>query len=149
MYLLIYIFTYFTMKKKKKKGNPRNRRNLVQTITDADYKSLLHGLEQAAGGISLRLNADKTEFICFNQRGDISVLNGISLKLVEKFTYLGSSISSTENNINTRLAKAWAAIDDRLSIIWKSGLSDKIKHNFFPCSVRVDSTIRMHHIDAD
>ena len=31
--------------------------------------------------------------------------------------------------INKRLAKAWAAID-RLPIIWKSDLSDKIKGNF-------------------
>ena len=40
----------------------------------------------------------------FNQRGDISTLNGSSLKLVDKFTYLGSSVSSTED-IKTRLHK--------------------------------------------
>ena len=57
--------------------------------------------------------------MCFNQRGDISTLNGSSLKLVDKFTYLGSSVSSTETDINTRLAKTWTAID-RLSVIWKS-----------------------------
>ena len=34
------------------------------------------------------------------------------------------------NDINMRLANAWTAID-RLSIIWKSVLSDKIKRNFF------------------
>ena len=67
--------------------------------------------------------------MCFNQRGDIFTLNGRSLKLVDKFTYLGSSISSTENDLNTWLAKAWTAID-RLSVIWKSDLSDKIKHSF-------------------
>ena len=33
--------------------------------------------------------------------------------------YLGSSVSSTERDINMRLAKAWTATD-RLSIIWKS-----------------------------
>ena len=38
----------------------------------------------------------------------------ISLKLVDKFTYLGSSVLSTETDINTRLAKALTAID-RLS----------------------------------
>ena len=53
----------------------------------------------------------KTEFMSFNQRGDISTLNGRSLKLVDKFTYLGSRISSTENDINTWLVKAWTAID--------------------------------------
>ena len=68
--------------------------------------------------------------MCFNQRGDISTQNGGLLKLVDKFTYLGSSVSSTENDINTRLAKAWTAFD-RLSVIWKSDQSDKIKRSFF------------------
>ena len=37
-------------------------------------------------------------------------LHGSSLKLVDKFTYLGINVSSTESDINTRLAKAWTAI---------------------------------------
>ena len=65
----------------------------------------------------------------FNRRGDISTLNGTTLKLVDKFTYLGSSVSSTENDINTRPAKAWTA-NDNLSVIWKSDLTDKIKRSF-------------------
>ena len=56
------------------------------------------------------------------------------MKLVDKFTYLGSCVSSTENDINMRLAKAWTAID-KLSTIWKSELSDKIKHNIFQAGV--------------
>ena len=79
----------------------------------------LHSLEQAAGGIGLHMNADKIEYICFNQKGDMSTLNDGSLKLVDKFTYLRSSILSTENDINMRLAKTWIVIK-RLSIIWKS-----------------------------
>ena len=43
-------------------------------------------------------------------RGDFSTRKGDPLKLVDKFTYLGSSVSSTEDDINTRLAKAWTAI---------------------------------------
>ena len=96
----------------------------MQTITDVDYannsellantstqaKTQLHTLEWAAASIGLHVNADKTEYICFNQRGDISTLNGSSLKLVDNFTYLRSSVSSTETDINTRLAKAWTAI---------------------------------------
>ena len=35
-------------------------------------ESLLHSLEQAASGIGLYVNADKTEYMCFNQRGNIS-----------------------------------------------------------------------------
>ena len=86
--------------------------------------------------------------MCFNQRGDISTLNGSSLKLVDKFTYQGSSVSSTETDINTQLAKAWTAIN-RLSVIWKSGLTDKIKRTFFPSSSHVDTAIWMHNMDTN
>ena len=43
------------------------------------------------------------------------------LVLVDKFPYLGSSVSSTENDISMELEKAWFAID---KLIWKSDLSD-------------------------
>ena len=92
---------------------------LAKTITDADYaddiailantpnqaETLLHSLERAAAGIGLHVNAHKTEYMCFNQAGDISTLDGTSLKLVDKFTYLGSSVSSTEKDIDTQLTK--------------------------------------------
>ena len=66
---------------------------------------------------------------------------------MDKSNYLRSSISSTENDPNTRLAKAWTAID-WLSVIWKSDLTDKIKRSFFTSSDRVDTAIWMHHMDA-
>ena len=72
--------------------------------------------------------------MCFNQRGDISTLKGDPLKLVDKFPYPRSSVSSTENDFNTQLAKAETAID-RLSVIWKSDLTDKIKCSFFQAAV--------------
>ena len=85
-------------------------------------------------GDSLYVNAHKTEYMCYNQTGDISTLDGTALKLVDKFTYLGSSIESTEKDIDTRLTKAWTAIN-RLSIIWKSDLTDKMKRSFFQAAV--------------
>ena len=126
----------------------KEKRHTAQTITDADYaddiallantptqtETLLHSLEWAATGIALHVNADKTEYMCFNQRGDISTLKSSSLKLMDKFTYLGSSISSTETNINTQLAKSWTALD-RLSVISESDLTDKVKHSFFQAAV--------------
>ena len=102
--------------------------------TLAQAKSLLHSLEWVAGGIDLHVNANKTEYMCFNQSGDISTLNGSSLKLVDKFTYLGSSVSTTEKDINTRIAKVWIAIE-KLSVIWRSDLTNKIKHSFFQTTV--------------
>ena len=93
-------------------------------------ESLLHHLEKDIGSIGLHVNADKTEYMCFNQRGDISTLKHSSHKLVDKFTYLRSSVSSMENDISMWLVKEWTAID-RLSVIQKSDLSDKIKCSFF------------------
>ena len=126
----------------------RSRRNPAKTITNADYaddiailantpnqaKTLLHSLERAAAGIGLHVNAQKTEYMSYNQTGDITTQDGTTLKLVDKFTYLGSSVSSTEKDIDTRLTKAWTAIN-RLSIIWKLDLTDKIKRSFFKAAV--------------
>ena len=81
---------------------------LANTPTQA--KSQLRGRERAAAPIGLHVKPDKTEYICFNRRGDISTLNGSSLKLLDKFTDLGSSVSLTEKDINARLAKAWTVI---------------------------------------
>ena len=72
--------------------------------------------------------------MCYNQTGDIYTLDGTSLKLVDKFTYLGSSVSSNEKDIDTRLTKAWTVFD-RLSIIWKSDLAHKMKRSFFQALV--------------
>ena len=126
----------------------RSRRLPAKTITYADYaddieilantpnraETLLHSLERAEAGIDLHVNAHKTEYMCNTQTGNISTQDGTSLKLVDKFTYLGSSVSSTEKDIDTQLTKAWTAID-RLSIIWKSDLADKMKRSFFQAAV--------------
>ena len=72
----------------------------LKTITDADYaddiailantpdqaETLLHSLERAVTGIGLYVNAHKTEYMNYNQTGDISTLDGTPLKLVYKFT---------------------------------------------------------------
>ena len=132
----------FKLTKKRSRSYP------TKTITNADYaddiailantpnqaKTLLQILERATAGIGLHVNAHKTEYMCFNQTGDISTQDGSSLKLVDKFTYQGSSVSSTEIDIDTRVTKALITID-KLSIIWKSDLTDKMKRCFFPAAV--------------
>ena len=40
----------------------------------AQAESLQQSLERAAGGIGLHVNADKTEYMSFNQTGDIATL---------------------------------------------------------------------------
>ena len=117
--------------------------------------SSVEATQRATAGIGLHVNAHKTEYMCNNQTGNISTLCGTSLKLVDnqtgdistldrtslklvkKFTYQWSSVSSTEKDIDTRLTKAWKAwmAIDRLSIIWKSNLTDKMKRSFFQAAV--------------
>ena len=87
-------------------------RNTINGNTPNQAETLLHSLERAAACIGLHVNAPKTEYMCYNQTGDISTLDGTPLKLVDKLTYLGSSVSSTEKDIDTRLTKAWTAINN-------------------------------------
>ena len=114
LYLFIicldYVLRTFTDKIKEngfKLTKERNRRYPTKTITDADYaddmallanapaqaETLLHSLKRAAAGIGLHVNAHKTKYMCFNQTDEISSLNASSLKLIDKFTYQGSSVS--------------------------------------------------------
>ena len=132
----------FTLKQARK-------RYLAEFQTDSDYadditllantptqvESLLHSLEQLAGRIGLHVNEDKAEYMYFDwEERDISILNSESLKFVGKFTYPGSSVSSTESGINMCLTQVWTA-NDRLSIIWKFDLSNKSKRNLFQAVV--------------
>ena len=105
-----------------KLAKERTKRQPAHIIKDMDYADdiallantptqvevQLHSLERAGGGIGLHIHADKIEYTCFNQKHNISTLNGSPLKLVDKFT---SNSLSTDIDMNTRLAKAWTAID--------------------------------------
>ena len=91
------------------------RRGWVNRTTEAEYavdigllkntpaqaETQLQSLERVAGGIYLHVNAEKTEYRLFNQRGDISTLKSGIFKLEDRFTNLGSSISSIKNDIDT------------------------------------------------
>ena len=84
---------------------------MILANTPNQAETLLHSLEWAAAGIGLYVNAHKMEYMCYNQTGDISSLDGTPLKLV-----------------------VWTAIN-RLLIIWKSDLTDKMKRSFFQAAV--------------
>ena len=84
---------------------------VILANTPNQAETLLHSLERAIAGIGLHVNAHKTEYMCYDQTGDITTQGGTPLKLVDKFTYLGSSVSKNENDIDTRVTNAWTAID--------------------------------------
>ena len=101
------------------------RRHPTAYITDADYAddlALLSGtiaganflllvLEQAASEIGLKINAKKTEYLPINCEGIIQTQNDQILKSVDNYSYLGSVISSSEKDIEIRIAKAWTALE--------------------------------------
>ena len=75
--------------------------------TPAQAESQVHSLEQAAGDIDCYMDANKTETMCFKQEGANSTQSGNFHKLVYRFTFLGSNISSTESDGNIRLSETW------------------------------------------
>ena len=128
----------------------RSRRHKAKKISDADYaddlallsdylkdaETTLHNVEHLAKVIGLYVNPTKTKFICLNQNtsGGINSLNGECINQVDDFNYLGSLVASTEHDVNDRLAKAWAALNE-MNNIWKSNLPDQLKRNFFRATV--------------
>ena len=84
--------------------------------TPAQAESLLHSLELATRDTVPVVNSNETYFMCFKQEGSISTLSSKPLKLVDSFTYLGSSVPSNERDFTMRIEIALSAID-RLSII--------------------------------
>ena len=81
--------------------------------------------------------------MCFNLAGDISTLEATTLQLADKFTYLGSSVSSAEKDFDTRLTKAWTAID---KVIRPDRWNES---QFLPGSGRIDTVVWMHHLNAN
>ena len=70
---------------------------VLPRYTPAQAKILLHAQDQAAGENIFYLNANKTDYLLFKLKGDTSTLIGKPLILIDKFTYLGCNILSTEN----------------------------------------------------
>ena len=114
----------------------RGRRYPASTITDGDYandaltraETLRHSLEKASESVRLHVNANKTEYISKPNKRHLYP-NRWFVETSGQIHLPRSSVSSTENDNITRLANTWSAID-RLSVIWKSDQSNKIKRNF-------------------
>ena len=98
--------------------------------TIGNAAKLLNFLENTTRQIGLHINTKKTEFMSYNEQGQIKSLNGNQIKQVENFTYLGSNIHSTEKDISIRKTKARAALN-KLDKIWKSDLNKDLKCKFF------------------
>ena len=137
----------FTLEVKKSRRHPAIK------ITDIDYaddlavvtdnikdaNTLLNKLEEVSKEIGLNINTAKTEYMTLNidntdNTNKIKSLNGNEINKVNDFKYLGSYISSTEKDLDIRLAKSWSALN-AMNKIWKSNLKDKLKRNLFRATV--------------
>ena len=83
------------------------------------------------------MNVSKTEQMCLNIPADLSTslsIDGQNIAKVEDFKYLGYFVASSEKDIQTRIALAWAAFD-KLKGVQKAPLKSKaLKVRLFDAS---------------
>ena len=102
-----------------------------------DAQDLLLALEEASNCVGLYLNEKKTEYInnCkLNNDVNIKTRNNKNLKCVEDYKYLGSYISSSAKDFDTRKAMAWSACND-MHKIWTSMMNNKLKTKIFKTTI--------------
>ena len=116
-YIYIYIYIYIYREREREREKERVKRKNTHKLPKLEHN---------------KNSQYKREHMCFNLRSDISTPNGCSLELVEKFTYLRSSVLSIKTNkpINRWLAEALTAFD-WLSVKRRAHLNHKMKRSFF------------------
>ena len=86
----------------------------IAIITEEIEKSqeMLTSIEFEAAKIGLHLNVKKTEVVHYNQKGitTIKARNGMALKSVENFKYLGGWVKRSEKDIDIRKAFSMASM---------------------------------------
>ena len=92
------------------------------------------GLKLLPGKSGSPLMRPKTQYILYNNVGEMFTLGGDKLKCVHGFQCLGSWVGNTSKDMETRIAKAWSA-SSKLNKIWKSSLSRELKIQFFRAAV--------------
>ena len=83
------------------------------------------------------LNEKKTEYInnCkLNNDLNIKTINNTNLKCVEDYKYLGSYISYSDKDFNTRKAMEWSACNN-MHKIWTSMMNNKLKTTIFRTTI--------------
>ena len=111
----------------------------VLADTCANMQSATNSLVELAKKVGLRVNTDKTQIrkVACDDDGGISI-DGIQLKEVERFTYLGSVLTNngdSEADIKSRIGKG-AAVFSKLENVWKSRrISTKTKLRLFQAIV--------------
>ena len=120
----------------------RSRRHPAKVLMDLDYaddiallsenisqaQDLLVCVERECSKIGLEVNEVKTKVMTCNAATlpPLHMQSGASLESVVDFKYLGSWVNSSYQDIKTRKALAWKALNGMKSI-WKSHISRELK----------------------
>ena len=94
-------------------------------------------METECAKVGLRLNVKKTEVITYNILPDhppLITTEGIALKVVNDFKYLGSWVNTSEQDLKVGKALAWRALNG-MAFVWKSNLPRIIKLSLFYATV--------------
>ena len=109
----------------------------LNTSNEADMQCSIDRFSHSCTDFGLTISTKKTEVLHQPAPGREFVqpniqVNGESLKVVDRFTYLGSTLSQNttiDNEVNTRIARASAAFGRLQSTVWKRrgiGLQTKL-----------------------
>lgn len=95
----------------------------IALLDETESKATDHIKQVAeyAGQVGLRLNVDKTKFMSWpmNLSSGMTLTNGEVIEQVEEFKYLGSMMSSSDNDLKIRRGQAWSTFWE-MKNIWQS-----------------------------
>ena len=95
--------------------------------TEADLQSIIDRISKACTNFGLTINTEKTEVMLQPAPGKSYFepcikVNGVALKVVNRFTYLGSTLSQDANvddEVYTRIAKASSTFGTLYANVWR------------------------------
>ena len=82
----------------------------------------------------VRTKRNDLDKVCYVLKFKIYTLSKLNTQIYAQKKCNRYLVKISSQDIDTRLMKTWTAID-RLSIIWKSDLTDKMKRSFFQAAV--------------
>jgi len=112
--------------------------------SEADLQNSVDRFSEACSNFELTINTEKTEFMKQPASGktysDSTILvNGEKLKVVNRFTYFGSTLYqdvTIDDEVNARISKARRTFGILFTNIWhQSGISVQIKLNVYRATV--------------
>jgi hypothetical protein len=107
--------------------------------TKHELQDSINQIVAAAKTTGLIVNIEKTKIMSIKSNDETAILiDGIALETVEKFTYLGSTVSSDNSvaaEIKTRIGKAYGALQKHNTVWKRRSLSLKVKIQMYQAIV--------------